>query len=47
MNESSNDAQMEHPDLDQAEKVDDHGPAFDAAYEGLDDDDDAEFADGR
>lgn len=31
------DVRMEHPDLDKAEKVDENGPAFDAAYEGLDD----------
>jgi hypothetical protein len=39
MNESSDrdDAQMEHPDLDEAEKVDEHGPAFVTTLEGLDD----------
>jgi hypothetical protein len=31
------DAYVEHPDLDQAVDIDDHGPAFDATLEGLDD----------
>jgi hypothetical protein len=30
------DVTVEHPDLDQAVEVDDHGPAFPAVLEGLD-----------
>jgi hypothetical protein len=39
MNEPSDhdDAQMEHPYPDDAIAVDDHGPAFPATLEGLDD----------
>lgn len=40
------DATIAHPDLDQAVSGDDHGPAFEATLEGLDDDDDAVIADG-
>jgi hypothetical protein len=45
MNEPSDhdDAQMEHPDLDEAERVDEHGPVFDAAYEGLEDEPEVSF----
>jgi hypothetical protein len=47
MNESSDhdDAQMEHPDPDDAIAVDDHGPMFPATFEGLSGDDDWLVAD--
>jgi hypothetical protein len=47
MNQSSNyDVIAEHPDLDQAVDVDEHGPMFEATLEGLDADDDTAIADG-
>jgi hypothetical protein len=39
-------AQIEHPDLEDAVDEDDHGPAFEATFEGLDADDDTAVADG-
>jgi hypothetical protein len=39
MNEPDHDdAQMQHPDLADALDEDDHGPVFEATYEGLEED---------
>jgi hypothetical protein len=48
MNQSSDhdNARMGHPDLEAAVDEDDHGPVFEATFEGLDDDDDTAVADG-
>jgi hypothetical protein len=48
MNESSehDDARMGHPDFLDAVGADEHGPAFEATFEGLDADDDTAVADG-
>jgi hypothetical protein len=43
---TDHDVTAEHPDLDQAVDVDEHGPVFEATFEGLDADDDTAVADG-
>jgi hypothetical protein len=43
---SVDDVTAVHPDLDNAVGTDDHGPAFEATFEGLDTDDDTAVADG-
>jgi hypothetical protein len=46
MTEQDMTVQVPHPDLDQAVDFDDHGPIFEATFEGLDADDDTAVADG-